>query len=451
MAKRSILPAHIQLYLIAEIGELFLKDFVNHMTFLSDDYILDADVLLISITSLQLEFTKLMDVKNVKDYYMPKNKLEAFQNKVLQRKKQLEQYLERGGVLFVFIDNDPIYKFRLDNGEDTSMDFREILLLNPADFKIDQMRGTNIIYPDPEYLNFFDAWDVSYNFVYNKFKGIATAKVKNTNQAVSVALPHGRGMIFLLPDLKLSADDHNDYENRLFDARLAILNFVDYFERNKPQVVDVNLPDWCNDYYLGDEHQDVETMQKLRDELAEVQRRIDSQQEQLDTYKTLKQALSGTGKPLEGIIELLFKEFGFELLPTEPGRDDLIIKANEQIGVVEIKGVKGSASEQNATQLMKWVNNYHHENNVEPKGILIVNAFKDLAPDLRKEEAFPHQMIAYATRMQFCLITTYQLLGIYLDFKAGVLSFTQIENMLFHTNGRMDYKPSRIIHQPKTV
>jgi len=453
MVNTSKLPPHIQLYTIAEIGDLFNKNYVNQMKLLSDDYLLDADVLLISIRALQLEFSQLMDVKDVVDFFMPTDKLEVFQNKVAQRKKHLEQYLDRGGVLFVFVDNDPIYTFRLGHGpdsKDSKIDFREILLLNPGDFKTEQMRGSNIIYADSAYLDFFNGWDVSYNFVYNKFKGFAAARVKNTNQAISVAVPHGRGIIFLLPDLKLSADDYNDYENRLFDARLAILNFIHQFEVSKPHVQNIALPDWCNEYFLGEEGNEVKAMRDLRDELAEVQQRINTQQELLDNYKTLKQALSGTGKPLEGIVEMLFTEFGFEFLPTQPGRDDLILKAGDKIGVVEIKGVKGSASEQNATQLMKWVNNYHHENNVEPKGILIVNAFKDLAPDKRKEEAFPHQMIAYSTRMQFCLMTTYQLLGLYLDFKAGELTFTQIKNMLFEANGKLEYTPAKIIHHLET-
>lgn len=450
MANNTKLPPHIQTKTIVEIGDLFNEVFVSHMKFLSDDYFLDADVLLISIKAMQLEFSQMMRVENITNYVMPPEKLEIWKEKVAQRRKQLEMYLDSGGVLFVFVDNDPIYPYQLgdsSNSDKSKTDFREILLLNPEELKTEKMSGSNIVYADGIYKDFFEPWDVGYNFVYTKFKGFLTAKVKNTNQAISVAVPHGKGLIFLLPDLKLSADDYQDYENRLFDARIAILNFIQRYEESKPQVQNIGLPDWCANYFLGKEIDEVTKLKDLENDLAELHQKISSQLEMLDSYNLLKQMLSATGKSLEGIVEFLLAKLGFEFLPTEPGRDDLIIKSDDQIAVIEIKGVKGSASEQNATQLMKWVNNYHHVNNVGPKGILIVNAFKDIEPNKRKEEAFPHQMLAYSNRMQFCLMTTYQLLGLYLDYEAGDLSFIEIKNILFNSIGRLEYSPSKIIYQ----
>lgn len=272
MANNSILPPDIQLKNIVEIGNMLQDGFANQMTFNSDDYLLDADVLLISISALQLEFSQLMYVDGIATYYMSQEKFRDFEKKIEQRKKQLQQYLDRGGILFVFIDNDPLYSYKFDKGEnsrDMEFDFLDIVMLNSTDYKIESVRGTNIIFTNEIYLDFFQPWDISYQFIYKQFKGIATAKVKNTGQAISVRVPKGKGIIMLLPDLKLSADDYNDYENRLREVRIAILNFVRRFEDNKPQIQEIGLPKWCDNYYLGDEIEKVSILEKLQIELAE--------------------------------------------------------------------------------------------------------------------------------------------------------------------------------------
>ena len=60
---------------------------------------------------------------------------------------------------------------------------------------------------------------------------------------------------------------------------------------------------------------------------------------------------------------------------TTKGRSDIIAKYGEVAIVAEIKGVTKSAAEKHAAQLEKWVAQYIEENEVSPKGMLIVNGF----------------------------------------------------------------------------
>lgn len=99
-----------------------------------------------------------------------------------------------------------------------------------------------------------------------------------------------------------------------------------------------------------------------------------------------------------------------------------------------------------AAQLMKWVTTYHSEYGVEPKGILIINAFRDKPLKDRIEKVFPVQMLGYSERMQLCLLTTTQLLAMYLDFLDHQTDFATIKSKLFETIGELDYNIAGVLN-----
>lgn len=79
-----------------------------------------------------------------------------------------------------------------------------------------------------------------------------------------------------------------------------------------------------------------------------------------------------------------------------------------------------------------------------PKGILIVNAFKDKPLFERTESAFQNQMLSYCKKMELNLMTSTQLLGLYLDFKLGDISLEKIQQLLWNTIGIFDYNSKKI-------
>ena len=54
-------------------------------------------------------------------------------------------------------------------------------------------------------------------------------------------------------------------------------------------------------------------------------------------------------------------------------------------------------------------------NGREPKSLLIVNGYYELPLEERKEDVFPNQMLKYANKKEQCLLTTYQLLKLFID------------------------------------
>lgn len=65
----------------------------------------------------------------------------------------------------------------------------------------------------------------------------------------------------------------------------------------------------------------------------------------------------------------------------------------------------------------------------------MINAFKDLPLEERKEKPFPDQMLPYSQRREHCLITGIQLLGLYLECKNYPTKKEKIIELLFNTNG----------------
>ena len=154
-----------------------------------------------------------------------------------------------------------------------------------------------------------------------------------------------------------------------------------------------------------------------KNEVKKLQDKLESQNKELELIRNYKYLLTATGKPLELIVKQVLKEIGFDLLETEDNRSDVIAKYKNIDIVAEIKGLTKSAGEKNAAQLEKWVSEFIEVNEKEPKAILIVNGYCNLPLNERKEAIFPNQMLSYSTRRKQCLISTYQLLKLFIETK----------------------------------
>jgi hypothetical protein len=146
-----------------------------------------------------------------------------------------------------------------------------------------------------------------------------------------------------------------------------------------------------------------------------LQKRIDAQNERLALLKKYKGLFTSTGEQLENTVKEVFEKLGFQMLPTIKGRADIIAKYKDTDVVVEIKGLTKSASEENTMQLEKWVIEFREAEKRIPKSILLVNAFLKLPLEERKEKVFPSQMQKLSKGRGQCLITTTQLLCLFIE------------------------------------
>lgn len=246
------------------------------------------------------------------------------------------------------------------------------------------------------------------------------ATIKGTNYAVSF-MPDEQ--ILFIPRIK--AELNGNYTNFFND----IINsfFIDDFEKGA-------IPDWAFDFCSKDEAKLITKYNELKIEKEKIEEIIEVKTGEIEKQYELKRLFTATGVELENIVEFVFTNMGFESLPRESNRHDLILKYKEQIVVIEIKGVIGSASEKNSTQLEKWVSIYHADKDFLPKGILVVNAFNSLPLNKRIEHVFPNQMLQFAKSKNHCLISGLQLYGFYLAYLESSEKDKLID-VLIHTIG----------------
>lgn len=195
------------------------------------------------------------------------------------------------------------------------------------------------------------------------------------------------------------------------------------------------LPKWAELFYLPKEKELTTEIVSINERIDELKKSLELKEAAMEQYYVRKKLFTASGDELEEQVKILFKELGFEIVEAENNRDDLILKYNDQVAVVEIKGIGKSAAERHAAQLEKWSANYIEKNGIIPKGFLIVNSFKDLPLDNRVEDTFPHQMIKYSTQREHCLITTIQLLNLFYKINENLSDKDSLIQTLFNTNG----------------
>ena len=196
------------------------------------------------------------------------------------------------------------------------------------------------------------------------------------------------------------------------------------------------MPLWTEDIkILNEEAEELKLEQEIK-KLDVIKTKIKKRKELIDKIKQKKKLIAASGTPLEEIVKETLQEIGFKLCDTEIGRSDVIATYNDIDIVVEIKGVSKSAAEKHGAQLEKWVSQFFEENERSPKPILIVNGFCDTPLTERTEDVFPDQMLKYCQARSHALITTTQLLCLYIEIKTNPTCATERINELLSCVGK---------------
>ncbi|WP_343743551.1 hypothetical protein [Chitinophaga sp.] len=275
------------------------------------------------------------------------------------------------------------------------------------------------------FLEFFEKYKdyFSYSVVYDTFSGKRLLETPHSQKVISFI----NDQFIVLPALNLQKV-RNDERNFLELLTKCIISY-------KQSSSELILPAWIKQYYLPGELDIISQIDKIQSEINDSQRKLNDQKVQLMLLERYKSLLTASGTQLEVAVKQAFEEMGIEIIEAEENRDDLIIKYKDQIIVIEIKGVAGSAAEKYAAQLEKWVTTYYAEKEIKPKGVLIVNAFKDMTLKDRPKDVFPHQMLKFSAQREHCLISAQQFLGLFLATKTQPDKKEELLDTLFTTVG----------------
>jgi hypothetical protein len=259
--------------------------------------------------------------------------------------------------------------------------------------------------------------------------------IKGTGRVIGTYQKINNGNLIFIPyfsgwDIESDVDFGPDEAEDEF-----ITSLIDLIEELNKDPGDFELPAWSKEYILPGETEERIHLISLEKDLEDILTQISRQKYAIAEQEKYKLLLSGSGRALEIQVKKVFEELGFTVIEGLPGRDDLILKYGQEIAVVEIKGISKSAAEKHAAQLEKWTSEYYIAKNVKPKGILLVNAYKNIPLRERKDAAFPNQMLAYSKKRDHCLITSQQLLSLYLDCKNNDKKKNSMIELMFNTKG----------------
>lgn len=381
-----------------EVGNFFRK--TKKVSYLSKSTFLDYDAVILNLSSTGV-FSSFE--------YESKEKYE-------RRKENLKEFLEHKKIPLISFAPQINTKFIHGMGE-AVMNF-----FIPCDqMEVSVESGENVVVvsqtPFTEFLEKYKK-NLFYNSFFTLYSGTPILKAPHTQRV----LAYYNNNIVFLPALKDIIDVEQEFLADLFEV-LKKINAS----------VKIDLPMWADDFLLPKENEIANDILSIQQQIKVLDESLEKSKEVFGALKAEKLIFTGTGDALEIGVRRIFQSLGFEILDTDANRDDLIIRYNNKIAVVEIKGVSGTSGEKHASQLEKWVSSYFENTGVQPKGILVVNSFKDIPLNQRREATFPNQMLKYSERREHCLITSLQLLGLY--YKANEGGKEELINSLFESIG----------------
>ena len=320
-------------------------------------------------------------------------------------KEQIVELLKNGKNVYVLMDADSNLYYNKSRG---CQEF-DLYSFLPEKIEVEYLHGNKIQFKENnEYFDFFNKTKEFYEYkavIIPRFSTIL-ANTSGTEKCVSMVSQERKGKIIFLPALKYCAN-YDIFLNAVFDLDNKMT------ERNNELV----LPDWTQDFSILDEKEQGELIRNNISSLEKLMNKIDEEKLKLGNLVRYKGLLCASGEQLEILVKSLLSEIGFELLEAEKNRDDIIARYNGRFIVSEIKGVSKSAAEKHSAQLEKWASAFYEKNGVEPKAILIVNGYCDIPVFERPKDVFPKQMVDFSILKGQCLISTLQLLCLYIDIR----------------------------------
>ncbi len=429
-----------------KFGLLGYRPKYNHkdmetINFLSKKTILEYDILLVDLENMFGSYESYSEYNGFPK--ISNHDSVQLKSDLNKRKKEIKEFLESGKNIVVLCGNDDcVYCYSgqkeisgTGKNAQTTYFVEDVHSISLLPIKISPLTlcGKKISYKNKrieeklkKYNDYFE-----YHTVYEDVSNNILMTIKDTNKTLSYYEQVGKGKIIFLPDLSFNRKNptseskiEKNYYNDLVNFGKLLLND------------EVELPIYSKNYLLPNEEIMINDIKKSKEQLNKLLNDIENKEQKLLNLQKQKIMFTGTGTQLEVNSVQQFKDIGFSIIKYNPDSvdEDIVIKYNDKIAVVEVKGVSGSATEKHTSQIVKWKSEYHIENDVMPKGILLVNAFNDKGLESR-QEFFPNQMLKYATHQEICLLTTIQLYNIKLYLKQNPDEKEKIIQNIFNTNG----------------
>lgn len=449
------------------VGYAFHHPDVRDVSFGSGQTLLGQDVVLLQISGLQGQYATSVSTYRGK-LSLGSHASARISEDIARRKREFKTLLELGGTLVLFLPAPD--SWYVDTGErqysgtgrnqKVTTIVKEQHLLDVLPFSITtvpaETREMELRIGEP----FASFWrEHGYRFETSAVLSEAlgeTALVIEGTQSITASIARlEKGLVVVLPETLLYPADEEEVEkeeekdddesvqmgtdNQLephsWDVEF-LEGLLDLVRSLRSSAGDYQQPTWITEYHLPGEREAADDVRKASARLAKAQEKLDFAERALALRDQRKILLTGTGPALEVLVEEALRALGLDVDPARPGRTDRVARLGGQPAVVEIKGVTKSAGEKDAAQLEKWVSEYQLEHSMLPKGILVVNGWRNTPVNERIRPVFPDQMLRYSEARGHCLISSVQLLGAWLDAETHPGRRKAIAKSIFECVGR---------------
>lgn len=365
-------------------------------------------------------------------------------SKNTNKAKAIVEYLESGKSMVIFLDSkmEVIYHDIMNSfeKEDEGTARRKIIPgFNDAVGK--QSPGINISSSHKEFndlsrLLFDNNIVLEYKYLLNSNELDETlAVVKSTNKVIAGVKYYGKGNIIFLPTIANTSQANSVITVSLFASIINLLNkLVLSIDREKMSKSNFVAPEWLKGHKLEGQELLESQINELRDQKDKIETRIEILNDELERLKNIRNGISATGKYLEDIVAQILGEFGFTVSQPSGNRVDIIVEHNNHIVVCEVKGVSKSASERNVAQLTKWHSIYVENTGNIPKGLLVVNTWRDKMIKERNE-SFPNQMLKYLENCSHACIDIINLIELHQKYVRKEIEKEEIWDKIYNTIG----------------
>lgn len=284
---------------------------------------------------------------------------------------------------------------------------------------------------------------LQYDAVMTTAPGTKFASVEGTNRVVgSYVKTKEGGLLIMLPafDLVDDVEDESEqvtWKDESTQVQIDLLDAINKMTGNAAN----SRPAWSEKYATKGQLELRKTVVKQQARIESARAKLATLQQQKEESEAKDQLFLGTGRALELQVKEVLEMLNGKVTEPEPGRDDWKVEFPERRAVVEVKGVVKSAAEKNAAQLEKWVAGEMEETGVAPKGVLVVNTWRERELEKRTEADFPNQMIPYCTGREHCLITGLQLFVIRVEIEADPSKADFWRQKILDTSGVLEGVP----------
>ena len=402
---------------VGEFSNLTQEFITNRVSFM------DYDFVIINAKNLVYGYTAVEETLNNKSILDADSSYQIEEDfRIL--KSQITDFLKCGRNVYVLIgENDSCYIQKYDDmylgfgsfpKKPDAYTLFDVYSFLPLEISLTQIRGRTMnICCNPPYSDFFqDTAKYSYYAGYFNIKNASPLlKVPGSNYIVAASVKMYNGYLVFLPQPISDEEDVWGNEEKLIRKYLNALCKLNRDLSSSP----TDFPDWAYDIQILNEDEVLSELQGMEQCLVGLQAKVDKQKKKLAKIQKYKALITESGAQLEKIVNEVLVDLGFRLKETVTGKADVIAEYKSRDIVAEIKGVSKSATETQAVQLEKWVLSFMEENKRKPKALLIVNGYCNKPLSQRPKNIFPNQMLDFSHTREHTLISTTQLLCLFID------------------------------------